>query len=76
MRSGEIKPNLVDCLESDVTLSATSQVISVPFPGDGVLQPGQTVSLPVWLRGNDIGGVHEVDFLFYYEPATPRTHVK
>ncbi|XP_076470015.1 trafficking protein particle complex subunit 8-like [Babylonia areolata] len=51
-------------------------VSSVPFPGDGVLKPGQTMSLPVWLRGNDIGGMHEVDFLFYYEPVGPRMPAK
>lgn len=76
MRTGEVKPNLVDYLESDAKLISTPKVNSLPFPGDGVLHPAQTVALPVWLRGNDIGGVHEVDFLFYYEPVAPRTQVK
>ena len=76
MRTGEVKPNLVDYMENDADLISTPKVTTVPFPGDGVLQPGQTVALPVWLRGNDIGGVHEIDFLFYYEPVVPRTRVK
>ncbi|XP_070190978.1 trafficking protein particle complex subunit 8-like isoform X2 [Littorina saxatilis] len=76
VRPGEIKPNRVECLDSGVSLNKTPEVTSVPFPGDGVLHPGQSVSLPVWLRGNDIGGVHEVDVLFYYEPVAPRTPVK
>ena len=78
MRSGKTEPHRLDCLQSDfeVDSSKISQVTSVPFPVDGVLQPGQTVSLPVWLRGNDIGGVHEVDLLFYYEPVGARWKVK
>ncbi|XP_050396209.1 trafficking protein particle complex subunit 8 isoform X1 [Patella vulgata] len=43
---------------------------------DNVLKPGETISLPMWLRGNDIGGVHEVDFLFYYEPLTHQSKIK
>ncbi|XP_068599317.1 trafficking protein particle complex subunit 8 [Brachionichthys hirsutus] len=32
-----------------------------------VLQPGQSTQLPLWLRGPDQEGVHEISFLFYYE---------
>lgn len=42
------------------------EVISVPLP-DTVLLPGASVQLPLWLRGPDEEGVHEINFLFYYE---------
>ena len=45
-----------------------SRVIDIDIP-DGTLQPKQTMCVPLWIRGNDIGGIHEVDFLFYYESA-------
>ncbi|KAK7889002.1 hypothetical protein WMY93_024562 [Mugilogobius chulae] len=43
-----------------------SSVISIPMEG-GVLGPGQSMQLPLWLRGPDKEGVHEINFLFYYE---------
>lgn len=49
-------------------------VLDIPLPND-VLKPGETVSLPMWVRGNDIGGIHEVDFLFYYEPVKHPSNV-
>lgn len=42
------------------------EVIPVPLP-DTVLLPGASVQLPLWLRGPDEEGVHEINFLFYYE---------
>ncbi|XP_036275711.1 trafficking protein particle complex subunit 8 isoform X5 [Pipistrellus kuhlii] len=42
------------------------EVIPVPLP-DPVLLPGASVQLPLWLRGPDEEGVHEINFLFYYE---------
>uniref|UniRef100_A0A8B9RS85 Trafficking protein particle complex 8 n=1 Tax=Accipiter nisus TaxID=211598 RepID=A0A8B9RS85_9AVES len=42
------------------------EVIHVPLP-DAVLLPGASVQLPMWLRGPDEEGVHEINFLFYYE---------
>ncbi|XP_027605828.1 trafficking protein particle complex subunit 8 isoform X1 [Pipra filicauda] len=42
------------------------EVIQVPLP-DAVLLPGASVQLPMWLRGPDEEGVHEINFLFYYE---------
>uniref|UniRef100_A0A8D0GHK1 Trafficking protein particle complex subunit 8 n=1 Tax=Sphenodon punctatus TaxID=8508 RepID=A0A8D0GHK1_SPHPU len=42
------------------------EVIDVPLP-DSVLLPGASVQLPMWLRGPDEEGVHEINFLFYYE---------
>ncbi|KAJ8276838.1 hypothetical protein GJAV_G00068480 [Gymnothorax javanicus] len=41
-------------------------VLLIPLP-DSVLQPGASVQLPMWLRGPDREGVHEINFLFYYE---------
>ncbi|XP_028817485.1 LOW QUALITY PROTEIN: trafficking protein particle complex subunit 8 [Denticeps clupeoides] len=43
-------------------------VMEVPLPG-GVLGPGEALQLPMWLRGPDSEGVHEIHFLFYYEHA-------
>nr|KAG5712685.1 hypothetical protein BaRGS_029740 [Batillaria attramentaria] len=76
MRGGEIQQSRTVSIDDRQAFLNLPQVTCIPCPGDGVLHPGQTVSLPVWLRGNDIGGVHEVDFLFYYEPVTARTQVK
>ncbi|EMP36724.1 Trafficking protein particle complex subunit 8 [Chelonia mydas] len=42
------------------------EVIHVPLP-DSVLLPGASVQLPMWLHGPDEEGVHEINFLFYYE---------
>uniref|UniRef100_K7FBI8 Trafficking protein particle complex subunit 8 n=1 Tax=Pelodiscus sinensis TaxID=13735 RepID=K7FBI8_PELSI len=43
-----------------------AEVIHVPLP-DSVLLPGASVQLPMWLHGPDEEGVHEINFLFYYE---------
>ncbi|XP_077391270.1 trafficking protein particle complex subunit 8 isoform X2 [Festucalex cinctus] len=45
-----------------------SDVADVPVEGGG-LRPGQSAQLPLWLRGPDREGVHEINFLFYYESA-------
>ncbi|XP_053101658.1 trafficking protein particle complex subunit 8 isoform X2 [Hemicordylus capensis] len=60
---------------SDFGVGAGSQpeVIDVPLP-DSVLLPGASVQLPMWLRGPDEEGVHEINFLFYYESI--RKHSK
>ncbi|XP_072113969.1 trafficking protein particle complex subunit 8 isoform X1 [Mobula birostris] len=47
-------------------------VIDVPLP-DTVLLPGASVQLPMWLRGPDDEGVHEINFLFYYESTKPHS---
>ncbi|KYO26171.1 trafficking protein particle complex subunit 8 isoform B [Alligator mississippiensis] len=49
------------------------EVIHVPLL-DSVLLPGASVQLPMWLRGPDEEGVHEINFLFYYESI--RKHSK
>ena len=42
------------------------EAIPVPLP-DSVLLPGASIQPPMWLRGPDEEGVHEINFLFYYE---------
>uniref|UniRef100_A0A667WW15 Trafficking protein particle complex subunit 8 n=1 Tax=Myripristis murdjan TaxID=586833 RepID=A0A667WW15_9TELE len=44
----------------------TSGVVEIPVEG-GTLRPGESTQLPLWLRGPDQEGVHEINFLFYYE---------
>ncbi|XP_060631205.2 trafficking protein particle complex subunit 8 isoform X2 [Anolis sagrei] len=60
---------------SDFGVGSGSQpeVIDVPLP-ECVLLPGASVQLPMWLRGPDEEGVHEINFLFYYESL--RKHSK
>lgn len=41
-------------------------VADIPLTG-GVLGPGEALQIPLWLRGPDREGVHEIHFLFYYE---------
>lgn len=43
-----------------------SSVVDIPLEGSR-LGPGQSTQLPLWLRGPDQEGVHEIHFLFYYE---------
>lgn len=59
------------CLEN-VTVSS---VLDISLPS-GTLQPKSTVSVPAWIRGNDIGGIHEIDFIFYYEPVQENTKIR
>ncbi|XP_036100066.1 trafficking protein particle complex subunit 8 isoform X2 [Molossus molossus] len=49
-----------------IGIGSQPEVIPVPLP-DTVLLPGASVQLPMWLRGPDEEGVHEINFLFYYE---------
>lgn len=46
--------------------SQPSGVVEIPIEG-GRLGPGESTQLPLWLRGPDQEGVHEIHFLFYYE---------
>uniref|UniRef100_A0A8C7HEP0 Trafficking protein particle complex subunit 8 n=1 Tax=Oncorhynchus kisutch TaxID=8019 RepID=A0A8C7HEP0_ONCKI len=43
-------------------------ITEIPL-GEGTLKPGESTQLPMWLRGPDQEGVHEIHFLFYYESA-------
>nr|XP_006816958.1 PREDICTED: trafficking protein particle complex subunit 8-like [Saccoglossus kowalevskii] len=43
-----------------------SFVTQVPLP-DGQLLPDSSVTLPMWVRGAETAGTHQVEMLFYYE---------
>ncbi|XP_022096139.1 trafficking protein particle complex subunit 8-like isoform X2 [Acanthaster planci] len=45
-----------------------SHVTEIPLPG-GSLPPGESASLPLYVRGPDKSGIHEISMLFYYESA-------
>ncbi|XP_028442917.1 trafficking protein particle complex subunit 8 isoform X2 [Perca flavescens] len=55
-----------EMLVSAEDFSQPSGVMDIPKDGS-TLQPGQSTQLPLWLRGPDQEGVHEINFLFYYE---------
>lgn len=55
-----------EMLVSAQDFSLTPGVIEIPISG-GTLLPGASTQLPLWLRGPDQEGVHEINFLFYYE---------
>ena len=58
-----------------VRRSAAGCVCDVPLKGVTV-EPGETVQIPVWVRGPDEPGEHSVDFLFYYEPTVKIPHIR
>ena len=43
---------------------------------DGLLRPKDSLQLPVWIRGLDQPGTHQVDFLFYYEAQEKHSKLK
>lgn len=55
-----------ETLVSAEDFSQLSGVVEIPIEGS-TLQPGESVQLPLWLRGPDQEGVHEINVLFYYE---------
>ncbi|KAK2815971.1 hypothetical protein Q5P01_026438 [Channa striata] len=55
-----------EMLVSAEDFSQPSGVVDIPINGN-TLQPGESTQLPLWLRGPDQEGVHEISFLFYYE---------
>ena len=63
------------CTPADKDFSKLSRVMDISIPG-GTLHPNSTVTVLAWVRGNDIGGIHEVNFLFYYEPAQQMPKVR
>ncbi|XP_043921778.1 trafficking protein particle complex subunit 8 [Protopterus annectens] len=58
--------SLVSPMDFGVDSENPPGVIDVPLPNSELL-PGASVQLPLWLRGPDEEGVHEINFLFYYE---------
>ncbi|XP_076583417.1 trafficking protein particle complex subunit 8 isoform X2 [Chaetodon auriga] len=55
-----------EMLVSAEDFSQPSGVMEIPI-NCSTLQPGESTQLPLWLRGPDLEGVHEINFLFYYE---------
>ncbi|XP_051953858.1 trafficking protein particle complex subunit 8-like isoform X2 [Xyrauchen texanus] len=55
-----------------VTSGDKAAVADIPITG-GVLGPGEALQIPLWLRGPDREGVHEINFLFYYESTEKST---
>ncbi|XP_077439966.1 trafficking protein particle complex subunit 8 isoform X3 [Vanacampus margaritifer] len=62
-----------ETLVSAADFGPASDVVDVPV--GGALQPGQSAQLPLWLRGPDQEGVHEINFLFYYESPEKGTKI-
>ncbi|XP_021562317.1 trafficking protein particle complex subunit 8 isoform X4 [Carlito syrichta] len=58
-----------------IGIGSQPEVIPVPLP-DTVLLPGASVQLPMWLRGPDEEGVHEINFLFYYESVKKQPKIR
>ncbi|KAF4099357.1 trafficking protein particle complex subunit 8 isoform X1 [Onychostoma macrolepis] len=63
--------SLVSPAAFGVTSSDRPVVAEIPL-SRGVLGPGEALQIPLWLRGPDREGVHEINFLFYYE-STEKT---
>ena len=71
----EASSNCNLCTSADKDFSSLSRVMDINIPG-GVLHPNTSATVLAWVRGNDIGGIHEVNFLFYYEPAQQMPKVR
>lgn len=56
-------------------IGSQPEVIPVPLP-NAVLLPGASVQLPMWLRGPDEEGVHEINFLFYYQNVARQPKIR
>ncbi|XP_041647295.1 trafficking protein particle complex subunit 8 [Cheilinus undulatus] len=63
-----------EMLVSPEDFSQLSGVMEIPIEGN-TLQPGESTQLPLWLRGPDQEGVHEINFLFYYESTEKGTKI-
>uniref|UniRef100_A0A665T8A0 Trafficking protein particle complex 8 n=1 Tax=Echeneis naucrates TaxID=173247 RepID=A0A665T8A0_ECHNA len=63
-----------EVLVSAEDFSQLSTVVEIPIEGN-VLEPGESTQLPLWLRGPDQEGVHEINFLFYYESVEKGTKI-
>lgn len=64
-----------ETLVSPEDFSQVSSVTEIPINGSS-LQPGETIQLPLWLRGPDQEGVHEINFLFYYESTEKDARIR
>lgn len=63
--------SLVSPAAFGVTSGDRPLVAEIPL-SRGVLGPGEALQIPLWLRGPELEGVHEINFLFYYE-STEKT---
>nr|XP_040041142.1 trafficking protein particle complex subunit 8 isoform X1 [Gasterosteus aculeatus aculeatus] len=63
-----------EMLVSAGDFSQPSGVMDIPIDG-GTLLPGESTQLPLWLRGPDHEGVHEINFLFYYQSTEKGTQI-
>ncbi|KAM8888090.1 trafficking protein particle complex subunit 8 isoform 1-T1 [Synchiropus picturatus] len=63
-----------EMLVSEEDFSQLSGVMDIPINGS-TLEPGESTQLPLWLRGPDQEGVHEINFLFYYESTEKNTKI-
>lgn len=54
--------------EKFMTKCNVSHVTEIPLDGR-VLSPGCKMTLPMWVRGPDTSGMHEIKMLFYYQSA-------
>ncbi|XP_073673155.1 trafficking protein particle complex subunit 8 isoform X3 [Garra rufa] len=66
MPPSEATVALVSPAAFGVTSGDRPVVAEIPL-SRGVLGPGEALQIPLWLRGPDREGVHEINFLFYYE---------
>ena len=48
-------------------LSRDNDIVKIPLENDR-LMPGAEITLPVYVYGIEPSGVHEINFIFYYEP--------
>ena len=64
-----------DSEETLAELAVVKHVLSLPIPNDSIA-PGQSVRLPMWIRGPESSGTHSIDFLFYNESDTQKSKIK
>jgi hypothetical protein len=64
-------PELFSLGETSPQRSGAPQVTQISFPNNmaGQLSPGQTHTVPMWLRAPDTKGTTNLEMLFYYENA-------
>ena len=70
-----ISPSDSDTEEFVVNGAKVHHVLEVPVPG-GQIAPGSTATLDMWIQGPSTHGVHEIDFLFYYESTKQSKHLR
>lgn len=64
-----------ETLASAEDFGRLSGVVEIPIQASA-LQPGESAQLPLWLRGPDQEGVHEIHFLFYYQAKDKGSKIK